>query len=456
MVWQDFPFACGNYPIWDAMLASIRDEAKSNIRRIRHHCSIVLYAGNNEDYQVQESNGLTYNYEDKDSQSWLTTDFPARFIYEKLFPEVIKTECSNIPYHPGSPWGDGRPTSDPSVGDMHQWNVWHGTQEKYQMYDQMSGRFNSEFGMEAFPHYDTVKYYCGDESLLYPQSKVLDFHNKAAGHERRIATYVFENFRLRADLKGFIHLTQIAQSEALSFAYRAWRKNWGLGRLCGGALVWQLNDCWPVTSWSTVDYFLRKKPGYYVMARTLAPIAVGIQRAYCDWSASDAQFSETSDYELWVASSHLDEKLVTVELRFVSTNTGKDVRTKIVRDDVRIAPNGTTSILKGTIDNTAEELLVLAARIFVNGVVIARDTDWPQPLKWLSFKDRELKVNRSGVEITVTAAKPTKGVVFEERDGIKLSDSAIDVVPGDEQTIKVQGLPLDAKPLSWTYLGNNE
>jgi hypothetical protein len=79
--------------------------------------------------------------------------------------------------------------------------VWHGTQEKYQIFDTLGGRFNSEFGMEAFPHIDTIKYYCTDPSQLYPQSHMLDFHNKADGHERRIATYLVENFRTKTNLE---------------------------------------------------------------------------------------------------------------------------------------------------------------------------------------------------------------------------------------------------------------
>jgi hypothetical protein len=82
---------------------------------------------------------------------------------------------------------------------MHQWNVWHGTQEKYQIFDTLGGRFNSEFGMEAFPHIDTIRYYVTDPTQLYAQSHMLDFHNKADGHERRIATYLVENFRTDYD-----------------------------------------------------------------------------------------------------------------------------------------------------------------------------------------------------------------------------------------------------------------
>ncbi|KAF2011012.1 glycoside hydrolase family 2 protein [Aaosphaeria arxii CBS 175.79] len=460
LVWQDFMFGCGNYPAFPEILKSIEQECTANVGRLRHHPSIAIYAGNNEDYQVQESYGLTYNYEDKDPENWLKTDFPARYIYEKvsclkciILPEVVEAESPHIPYHPGSPWGDGLKTSNKTVGDMHQWNVWHGTQEKYQIFDTLGGRFNSEFGMEAFPHIDTIKYYCTDPTQLYPQSHMLDFHNKADGHERRIATYLVENFRTQTDLEAFIHLTQLSQAEALMFGYRGWRRQWGQKRFCGGALVWQLNDCWPVTSWSIVDYFQRKKPAYYAMRRVLAPVAVAVKRAHFDWSVVHARVPPTSDFELWVASGKTEELTATVELRFISIATGKEIKDKVVKKDIRVVANGTTDVLSGTIDNVNEEPHVLAARIWVDGEIVSRDCDWPQPLKYLDFHDRGLEVEPRGDTILVRASKPTKGLVFEERAGVLVNDSAIDVVPGDEQVIKVRGLGANDAALKWTYLG---
>ncbi|KAF2277282.1 beta-mannosidase precursor [Westerdykella ornata] len=455
LVWQDFMFGCGNYPTFPEMLQSIREECVANVSRLRHHPSIVIYAGNNEDYQVQESFGLTYDYEDKDPDNWLKTDFPARFIYEKLLPEVVAAESPHVPYHPGSPWGDGLKTSNPKVGDMHQWNVWHGTQEKYQIFDTLGGRFNSEFGMEAFPHIDTIRSYCTDPSQLYPQSHMLDFHNKADGHERRIATYLVENFRTQTDLEAFIHLTQLSQAEALMFGYRGWRRQWGQKRFCGGALVWQLNDCWPVTSWSIVDYFLRKKPAYYAMRRVLAPVAVAVKRAHFDWSVVHARVPKSSDYEVWVASNQPTELTGTVELRFISISTGTEIKERVVKKDIRIVANGTTDVLSGTIDNVNEEPHVLAARIWVDGKIVSRDVDWPQPLKYLRFDDRGVEVERHGNRIYIRARRPTKGLVFEERSGVLVDDSAIDVVPGDEQVIRVRGLAPDDAMLGWTYLGKS-
>ena len=115
LVWQDFMFGCGNYPAYPEILKSIEAECVANLRRIRHHPCLAILAGNNEDYQVQESAKLTYDYADKNEDNWLKSDFPARYIYESLLPRVSAAEAPSIPYHPGSPWGDGKISSDPTV-----------------------------------------------------------------------------------------------------------------------------------------------------------------------------------------------------------------------------------------------------------------------------------------------------------------------------------------------------
>ena len=338
---------------------------------------------------------------------------------------------------------------------MHQWNVWHGTQEKYQIFDTLGGRFNSEFGMEAFPHIDTIKYYVTDPTQLYSQSHMIDFHNKADGHERRLATYLIENFRQTStDLESYIHLTQLSQADCLMYGYRGWRKQWGQKRFCGGALVWQLNDCWPVTSWSIIDYFQRKKPAYYALRRVLAPIAVAVKRAHHDWSVVHARPAKTSSFECWVSSSQTSPVQANVELRFISIATGKEIRETLTKS-VEIVANGTTDIFDGELNNDNEEPHVLAARIWINGELVSRDIDWPQPLKYLNMDDRGVKVTFDDKleKITVSANKPSKGLVFEEREGVLVDDSAVDIVPGDEQVLTVRGLKSGDAPLRWRYYG---
>ncbi|KAL4863377.1 hypothetical protein BDV12DRAFT_189726 [Aspergillus spectabilis] len=436
LVWQDSMFGCGNYPAWRELLDSIQQEAVFNVQRLRHHPSVVIYVGNNEDYQVQEQVGLTYDYDDKSPDNWLKTVFPARYIYEKLLPDVVAEMFPDTFYHPGSPWGDGKATSDPTVGDIHQWNVWHGTQE------------NSEFGMEAFPHMATIQSFVRNEADKHPQSHVMDFHNKTDGHERRLATYLVENVRMATDLETYIYLTQIVQAEAMMFGYRGWRQQWGDERRCGGALLWQINDCWPTISWGIVDYYLRPKPAYYAVKRVMKSLAIGPK--------------DQSRYELWVVSDRQYVAYGTVELRFISVATGQDLRAAVVHKDIAIAANGTTTVITdGVLDHLAvPEPHVLAARLWVDGQIVARDVDWPQPFKYSDFADRGLEVRtqpgtaaREQV-LQISARKPVKCLVFEERDNVRLSDSAIDVSPGDQQTVIVTALKQDTSPLKYRYLGD--
>ena len=122
LVWQDFMFACGQYPCHKSFRESVEREVITQVKRLRKHPCIVIFAGNNEDYQVAEANGLEWDPSDDDPDHWLNTNFPARYLYEKLLPDLVAAHAPGVFYHPGSPWGKGKPTADTTVGDIHQWN----------------------------------------------------------------------------------------------------------------------------------------------------------------------------------------------------------------------------------------------------------------------------------------------------------------------------------------------
>jgi beta-mannosidase len=283
LVWQDFMFGCGLYPSYPELNSSVKVEAEQAVARLRSHPSVVIFAGNNEDYQVAESQNVV-DYNDK-SGDYMHTKFPARHIYEVLLPEVVH-RLSNIFYWPSSPYG-GKSSGDLTVGDVHQWNVWHGTQEPWANWDKLAGRFVSEFGMQGYPNIRTVnEWFDGDEQRkkeFFPQSRVSVNHNKADGFERRLELYLMENFRHAFDMESYVYYTQAMQAETLAAAYRLWRRNWkGRGKeLTSGALVWQINDCWPCVSWAICDYYLRPKPAFYAIAREMRPYTVGVSRECC-------------------------------------------------------------------------------------------------------------------------------------------------------------------------------
>ncbi|KAI0422464.1 family 2 glycosyl hydrolase [Xylaria grammica] len=467
MVWQDFAFACASYPTYKSYLDSVEIEARQNIRRLRSHPSLIIWAGSNEDYQVQERYKLEYNYEDKDPQSWLKTSFPARYTYEYFLPKILSEEDRFAIYHPTSPWGDGKPTADPTVGDKHQWDIWHGAMNRYQEAFRLSARFISEFGMEAYPHLETTRGMITEEKQRYPGSMMMDFRNKAIDHERRLAAYVTENFTVKYDLPSYTHLTQIVQAEAMHFAYKTWRREWGQ-RKCGGVLVWQLNDCWPTMSWAVVDYHLVKKPAYYAIKNALKPLSIGISREYHDWTSGHvdptASWKDTK-FDLWVASDRTQSVQVDIVVRFISVRTGREIRQPIALSSVTAHSNTTTEVLKnhevteninaGSSDIAGFDPYVIHATMAVGDHVVSSDTYWPQPFKYLDFDERKITIRKVGEnKAVISAARPTKGFVFEETQGVELSDNGFDIIPGQDKAVEITGT--DVQSLRYTYIGAPE
>lgn len=459
LVWQDFMFACGNYPTWPEFRESVGREATANVKRLRHHPSIVLWAGNNEDYAYRESENLTYDPADKDPESWLKTDFPARYIYEKILADVCADLIPDTAYHFGSPFS-GEKSSDQTVGDLHQWNVWHGTQDKYQDFDKLVGRFVTEFGMEAFPEVQTIEKFLrfgGGDANLYAQSATVEFHNKAAGGDRRLAIYLSENIRWSFDPLGpYTYYTQLIQSECLASAYSQWKRQWkGPEReYCAGALVWQMNDCYPAISWSICDYFLRPKPAYYVVKRELAPITLGIKRPQTKPSTTSGGPGEPEappGLELWACNTTLE--LVSVEYRLKSWDirSGRPAGFEYVAM-VDLPANQATelSAMQKLINHKIRHLvidwdsIVLAAYLSHGGKILARRVNWPEPLKHARLEPHtgvRWDIDDEGKVVRVSADLPTKGLHLScQSEPVHFEDNMIDVVPGETVPIGVEGV----------------
>ncbi|GCE26059.1 beta-mannosidase [Dictyobacter alpinus] len=429
LVWQDFLFGCGIYPAHASFQQSVRAEAEAAVRQLRHHASIVLWCANNEDYAIAESQKLS-NPEIHDH--FEETAFPARAIYEQLLPEVCQRLDGTRPYWRGSPYG-GKASDDTTVGDVHIWRVWHGG-SPYQDYPKLAGRFVSEFGMQSFPALETIQSFAPD-SELYPQSRTLDYHNKAEGGPGLMAPYLVDNVRVPADLPGQIYATQFVQSEALSYAIRGWRRLWqGPGReYTSGALVWQLNDCYPVMSWAMVDYYLRVKPAYYSVARELAPFAVGLAR----------QNSEQAG--VWAVNGTTEQ--VTLELELRTVNLQGELLSEQSKSVVLPANRSTELDL---IQHPQNDEVVLQARLLKDGVVLSRATLWNEPYKYLTLSDPELSIERiDATTVSISATRPVKGVWLDAGPNLKWSDNMLDIIPGDTQTIVIQGTPEHDLQIRW-------
>lgn len=343
--------------------------------------------------------------------------------------------------------------------------------ERYQDSALLSGRFVSEFGMEAYPHLSTIRRSITKPSQHHPGSMMMDFRNKAGDHERRLMTYVTENFLVPSDLQSFTHVTQILQSETMRYAYKTWRRMWGRSgaRKCGGVLVWQLNDCWPTISWAVVDYYGVRKPAFYAIARALRPLDVGIWRECPSWTEGHADPFATSNadsckFDVWIASCLQEAVEVDVVISFISIASGKLIGDTITTK-MTAKPNATTEVFENQYAklhtpqyvDIHDPFIIHTVLRTADGQVVATDTAWPQPLKYLDFSNRNVKVQISPLrdQITVLADLPVKGFVFEEREGLVLSDNGFDIVPGEEQVVTVAQGSVD-KDLIWTYIGANK
>jgi beta-mannosidase len=469
LVWHDFMFGCGNYPTWPEMLESVDREARVNVTRLRHHPSIVIWAGNNEDYQYAESEGLDYDPSDSNPDNWLKSNFPARYIYEKVLPDVCKDLIPDVYYHFGSPWG-GKDTTDQTVGDLHQWNVWHGSQEKYQNFDKLVGRFVSEFGMEAFPSIKTIDGFLPEgknDPDRYAQSSTIDFHNKAAGHERRLALYLVENMRYGPDpLEQYIYSTQLMQAECLASAYRLWKREWrGPNReYCGGALVWQINDCWPVTSWAICDYYLRPKHAYYTVKREMAPISIGMTRREIEHAKdrhTRVNIVKKVNIEIWGSNLMLEDVTADCIVKAWDVETGKETFSKTVAEKTQLPSNRSTEIVAMEVpvpkaNAGLEDRTVVAAYLYQNGEQIARYVNWPEPLKYLHLQKPQClraDLSQDGCTVAISAEVPVKGVAVEcEHDDVRFDDNLVDIVPGEIVSIGVKGASANTT-VTTRYLG---
>lgn len=361
---------------------------------------------------------------------------------------------------------------------------------KYQEADQLGGRFVSEFGLASYPHLETISRMITDEAQRRPGSMAMDFHNKAIGHERRLITYIAENFQVKYDIGAYTHLSQMVQAECMRWAYKTWRRDWGKPgeRGCGGVLVWQLNDCWPTMSWAVVDYYLVKKPAYYAIKRAMQQVDVGVKRTYHDWTQTGDWVDEHSGlktgqvdhtlaarqiaYDVWIASSLVDTVEVDVKVRFISVASGKDVA-EPVETRITAAANSTTEVFTAKkappaaphaadysvpFDTSRYDPYVIHTTIKVDGQLVAKDSAWPDPIKYLDMSNRSIRFESVQTEsdvVYVTAERPVKGFVFEEVEGMSISDNGFDLMPGEKHSVEVlRGPP--AREYKWTHIGADQ
>ena len=262
LVWQDCMFACAVYYLTDAFDESIRAEIADNARRLRHHASLALWCGNNEmESFVKQGEWVNSPREVADYIK----------MYEYIIPQVLKAEDPDTFYWPSSPSSGGSfdDPQSPDRGDVHYWDVWHGL-KPFTEYRKFLFRYVSEFGFQSFPCMATIESFTepGDRN---PFSRIMEKHQRNASANGRIAEYLSQTYLYPTSLDAFVYASQLLQAQAMQYGVEHWRRHRGR---CMGAVIWQLNDCWPVVSWSSIDYFGRWKALHYYEKRFFAPVLI--------------------------------------------------------------------------------------------------------------------------------------------------------------------------------------
>jgi len=268
LVWQDFIFSCSVYPLEDdAFVENVHQEVIDNISRIRHRASLALWCGNNEMDWGWEMWGWSNEETLKYRESY------KRFFYETL-PGWLETLDPDTPYWYSSPTS-GTPFENANsneLGDAHYWEVWHGAQP-FSAYRKQYPRFMSEFGFQSLPPLKTIRTYA-DEDHWNLTDYMIEHHQRSYFASALFMGQMALHFLIPADFPSLVYLTMVLQAEGIRYGVEHWRRN---RHRVSGTLYWQLNDCWPVASWSSMDYFGRWKALHYISRRFYAPLLMSIE-----------------------------------------------------------------------------------------------------------------------------------------------------------------------------------
>ena len=302
LVWQDFMFACAMYPGDEEFLKSVEQEAEFNVKRLRGHPSIALWCGNNEVRSAWKNWGWEKDVIENQSPE-IANEISKAYddVFHKILPKVVNNLDSSTAYWPSSPGSTfSGGTESYTSGDAHYWGVWWG-KENFESYNQKVPRFMSEFGFQSFPEFSSIDKYT-NESDYSIYSDVMKSHQRSSIGNKTIEDYMLRYYNKPKSFKGYLYVSQILQAYGVSMGMEAHRRNKGYSM---GSLYWQLNDCWPVASWSSIDYFGKWKALHYSTKKAFQPVLISF-------------FKSDSEIELHIISDLLESKEVNLNLKVLS------------------------------------------------------------------------------------------------------------------------------------------
>lgn len=271
MIWQDFMFACSMYPAEGALLENIRQEAIDNVKRLRNHACIALWCGNNECQDAWFGWGWKPEMEKQSNEGADKVWLQYMQQYHVTLPAVLKEYAPDTFYWPSSPFAFEGEMSGSTDGDRHYWNVWHG-KVPIADFNKEKSRFFSEYGFQSFPEFESVKRYAPEPEDWDIRSEVMMSHQRGGEHANGlIETYLLNEYKKPHDFQSFLYINHVLQGDAIKTAIESHRRQMPYNM---GTLYWQHNDCWPVASWASRDYYGRWKAQHYYTRKAYEDILI--------------------------------------------------------------------------------------------------------------------------------------------------------------------------------------
>jgi beta-mannosidase len=428
LVWQDFMFACSMYPEDNSFLENIKQEAIENVKRLRNHTSIALWCGNNEILIAWENWGWKNDITNQQSKKIADTIWKAyENIFHKVLPEVVAQYDSNRAYWPSSPGSDFGEKESLDKGDAHYWMVWWG-KEPFEKYNTAIPRFMSEYGFQSFPEFSSVeKYTIPEDHSIY--SDVMKSHQRSSIGNETIENYILRYYKDPKDFKSFLYVSQLLQAYGIQVGIEAHRRN---RDRCMGSLYWQINDCWPVASWSSIDYYGKWKAIHYTAKKAFENYLISFENnkeTINVFVVSDSL--KPINAKLKMTLMDFDGTVLKQQEEAIEVKENQSKKyISLIKTDFLTAVDSTKVLVKVELLNTE------------NNSIIAENILYLSAFKNLNLPTPELTVTAtetsSHFEVTLKTKKLAKNVFLASGSSHNFSDNFFDLLPNTEKIVSIK------------------
>lgn len=440
LVWQDLMYACAFYDLTPDFERSIRVETQQNVARLRHHASLALICGNNEmEMFMAGANSALINHrtwEFVPTYPHHITDYVKMFEY--ILPAIVKETAPQTYWWPASPSSGGNfdAPNDENRGDNHYWDVWHG-EKPFTEYRKFFFRYASEFGFQSFPCLKSVEQFTlPDDRNIF--SRVMERHQRNQAANGKILSYLSQTFRYPNSFDDLLYASQLMQAEAIRYGVEHWRRNRGR---CMGAIIWQLNDIWPVASWASIDYYGRWKALHYAAKRFFAPVMISAEE-----EGELSQNPKINEYHPAPLEKSFRLNVCNETLLDMTGEVVWALRTPdgaIVRQGHQALTIPAMSAKWLDKVDCADASLTghyVSFAFVVDNVAVSEGTCIFCAPKHFEFTDPQLTVEKRGDTLVITSCAYAKQVWLESEDAdLLLDDNAFDMNPGTKVVRVLRG-----------------